>query len=80
MAEDMIDLGVNVPATMAVAIATIASHGGRTKADVVREALQGVIDREIAQAHASIELLADLERNGIGSGSVPPSSRKRAEK
>lgn len=80
MADDMVDLGVNVPAEMAIAIATIASHGGRSKADVVREALQGVIDREIANAHASIRLLGELERNGIASGSTPARSRKGSEK
>lgn len=80
MADDMVDLGVNVSAEMAVAVATIASHTGRTKADLVRDALQCVIDGEISRAHASIKLLDELKHNGIAVGPDPDENRKGTRK
>ena len=76
----MIDLGVSVAPEMSLAITTIADHEGRTKADLVREVLQNLIDRKIADAHASRKLLDKLEGKGIPTGSEPAQDRKAAEK
>ena len=75
-----VDLGVKVDPEVLVAVDTIAHHHGQSRADVVRNALQCVVDGEISRAHASIKLLDELKRNGIAVGPDPDERRKGSHK